>query len=722
MNAFSLVLLLPVVCSTRATVPEDPLALVQYHLTARPWTPLNIPRDALLDAVDGLCHFAAGCQDESGAVIDPFLEREHQYSTPYFAFAVGVLLHEGRGGDLLGAGMRAMDHSTACFAAGRRAIPDDHGEFFLVPLADALALYADCAPDDALARWRERLRKPLGDVLQAGGSKINNWRTYAMRGTWARHGVGLDEHAAAVSFVEDGWRNRGQRERIAGDAWNLYQDWSSDPQSHAVEAVGRVNLLALVAEGYDGPSAAAMKQAVERGTAATLLLQDPTGQCPPNGRTDNHVFNDVLYQLAFEVMAEQWSARGDVHLAGQYRRAALLSFDSIQRWRRTDGRWAGSYFVTKNRFDPAERVGYQPASNYGNYNGTVMAHLAQACLVRKSPVQERPAPCEIGGYVAVMDGSFDSAVVNAGGMHFLVNLRGDSVPKYRKYWTPLGVVRFSRVGWDSRLGPSDGVYDAETKSGITFGPAWRRGRRWTRIADKAEHYRATLLVDFTHPLLMCGSILYHDVTGAGGPAFRHDFTATPDGVLFTLRPLQRGMCGVTIPLLEDDGESLRTARGERSVGTSYSEDGDSQHFIAVSAGAVIEDGGDRLQSAYGWLKPYRAANENGPVSIFVYPQGQGDPRAEAVLDSFRVEENGFRSVLGRVDGTLYVGRYAAGGWGQAVDIDGDGKNDLALSEPCGFLAQLEAGAVVSIEADRAVTVSVEGQSWALKPHLPVEMR
>jgi hypothetical protein len=106
-----------------------------------------------------------------------------------------------------------------------------------------------------------------------------------------------------------------------------------------VEAVGRGNLLALVADGYDGACAGEIRPAVECSTRVTLLLQDPSGQCPMNGRTDDHIFNDVLYQLAFEVMAERSRAARDMHLAGQYRRAAMLSFASIGRWRRTDGPW-----------------------------------------------------------------------------------------------------------------------------------------------------------------------------------------------------------------------------------------------------------------------------------------------------------------------------------------------------------------------------------------------
>src|SRR5581483_6201112 len=114
-----------------------------------------------------------------------------------------------------------------------------------------------------------------------------------------------------------------------------------DPDTLSVEAVGRGNVLALIHLGYDGPSAAEMRRIVEAATQFTLDLQDPSGQVPANGRTDDHVWVDVGYQLAFEVMAER--SRADPWLAGQFRHAALLSFRSIGRWRRDDEPWAGSY-------------------------------------------------------------------------------------------------------------------------------------------------------------------------------------------------------------------------------------------------------------------------------------------------------------------------------------------------------------------------------------------
>ena len=120
-----------------ADLPEG-LPELKWHLTARPWKALGTPASAYLDVIEGVCRAAAKHQAADGSIIDPYLKREHQYSTPYFAFAVGVLLHAGRGGELKEAGIRAMERSTAALAGGNKSIPDQHGEFFLASLAEAV--------------------------------------------------------------------------------------------------------------------------------------------------------------------------------------------------------------------------------------------------------------------------------------------------------------------------------------------------------------------------------------------------------------------------------------------------------------------------------------------------------------------------------------------------------------------------------------------------------
>lgn len=712
-----LIVLLLSQCIALVPACADDVPTPRYHLTARPWRPLETPRNAYLDAIEGLCRFAAKQQDDSGAIIDPFLHREHQYSTPYFAAAVGVLLHAGRGDELRDHGVRAMEHATACFAGGWQKIPDAHGEFFIAPLTTALPLYRPSVDAETYNRWRGRLSVPLERVMRDRHGRINNWRTYAKKGEWLRYREGLVGREGAVNLFEDAWLNRTQRERIVDDKWNMYQDWSSDPQSHAVEAVGRGNLLGLLAAGYDGPFHKELRDAVERGTEISLLFQDPTGQCPPNGRTDDHVFNDVLYQLAFEVMAERKWNRGEKRLAGQYRRAALLSFASIERWRRDDGDWSGSYFVTKNHFDPADRVGYQPASQYMNYNGALMYHLAEAYEARETAIPQVPAPTEVGGYALAADARFGSFVANAGGMQMLANLRGDVVAKYGTYWTPLGVVRFSRIGWDSRLGPSDGCRDSETGRAVSFAPTWKELNGWVSLAEKPEHYRGTVRVDFVHPLLVRCRILYHTVTGTGGPGFYHDFILTPDAILSTLRCTEPRTFGLTLPVLVNDGQPTQVEYQPPIVSVAGENRGDSQSFICLNENGTFGNG-EPLQSSYGWLRPVRLTTGGEAIRVFVYPHTADDPAAGEVGGSLQITDSGFKSVLGRVEATLYVGRTSAGGFGDKLDLDGDTTPDVEFPESCGFVLQLKEGRIVAAEADRATIVTIRGQEVELQEFTP----
>ena len=473
----------------------------QYTLSARPWQPANANRQQILATLESLCRFSIRHQDPNGAIIDPFLHREVQYATPYFAYAVGTLVAAGRAPDLLPHGIAAMDHSTLQFAQGRASIPDQHAEFFIAALTESLDVYQHLVPPSQLNLWRSRLRAPISTLT---GPNRNNWMTYSMKGEWLRYRHGLVPRDEAVQFIETSW-NTEQKDRILPTKFHLYQDRSSDPDTLSVETVGRSNLLALIEDGYDGPSAAAIRSAVTDGTFTSLCLQDPSGQLPANGRTDDHVWPDVGQGLAFQIMANRESLAGHAASAMAFQRGALLALQNIQRWRRNDGLWAGSFSITKNHFDPALRVGYQTASHYSNYTGSLMFHLAETFNVKNLHIPQRPTPSEIGGYVIALDPSYDSVFADAGGMQVQINLRGQTTISSGNYWTPLGIVRFARAAWDTRLGPSDGALTAQ--GGVTFAPEFFENGAWHRLADLSRSYRAEWRPEFVHPALVRGTIV-----------------------------------------------------------------------------------------------------------------------------------------------------------------------------------------------------------------------
>ena len=209
---------------------------------------------------------------------------------------------------------------------------------------------------------------------------------------------------------------------IVPTRWNLYRDLITDPDSLSTEAAGRVHLLLLAHSGYDGPSAGEIQAAAERGTHTMMFLESPIGEVPPNGRTDNHLWVDAGNAAAMELMAEQTFSRGNAWLAGQFRRAAMLTLSpqNIGRFQRG----AGSYFITKNRFDPTLYVGYQ-GSHGLFYDTDLMASYALAYDTRQTNIPEQPAPSEIGGYAITLDTTQASSVGNAGGMMLQVNTRGE---------------------------------------------------------------------------------------------------------------------------------------------------------------------------------------------------------------------------------------------------------------------------------------------------------
>jgi hypothetical protein len=90
-----------------------------------------------------------------------------------------------------------------------------------------------------------------------------------------------------------------------------------------------------------------------------------------------------------------------------------------------------------------------------------------------------------------------------------------------------------------------------------------------------------------------------------------------------------------------------------------------------------------------------------------------------VRRSFVRSGSNFSSILGQVTGRLYVGSTSAGGVGTGIDLDTDGAPDVTFSTSCAFILQLSGGAVTAIEADRAATANVRGQSIVLAAYTPV---
>ena len=328
---FSMLLAAP--CLAEDSLPsyleQESVPATKYHLTARPWQPLGAAH--YLDIVEDVARFWAAHEDPHlpGRIVDPvpydsWLQTAGvpQVEMGSIPLAIGVLLKAGRGGDLRDFAIRVMDYETQWYyehTVQHGAL--EWGSFVQFQLSafevlDALA----SIPQAKKSQWRNRLYRTnsqLGAQLAQDGS-MNSY-CYRMLAEWDRYRLGLAfDRSTIVKAIEGTWRSDYPvvRNLIVPMRWNLFSDVRPAPLSLSTEAAGRVPLLLLVdASGYDGPSAGEIRAAVERGTHTMLFLQNPVGEGPPNGRTDNHLWVDAGNAAAMEVMAERTVRRGNSWLA-----------------------------------------------------------------------------------------------------------------------------------------------------------------------------------------------------------------------------------------------------------------------------------------------------------------------------------------------------------------------------------------------------------------------
>lgn len=588
------------------TAQSQPPALPQlnWHLTARPWQPLNSSRTNLLDKVEDIVNALAplqywnnsqpgdvqsGGDVQNGSIIDPYRLREHQYATPYYSFAVATAVANGRSTNLLERGTRALDHATADIAGldGGAQANDSHGEFFGPPMLKALRLYKQIQSQypsiltpTRIARWESRLT--TSRVSYMNNNVGQNWRTYGMKGEWLRVQDGLIPRTGGaggqgVDYIESYWLNE-QRARYVRDRdtfganpyFLTYHDDDPGPKQNFSYMGGATgNLLDMIYNGYDGPSRAEIESITRFCAQSCLLFVGGNGEAPAGGRTGDHVWNDVVYGNTFELAAEMAWADGDARLAGQYRRAARLAFQSAWRYQQEQG-W---FSVTKNLLPAAHQNHYASWSALANYNGYTEIHSSEAFATELAPIPEAPAPSEIGGYAVTLDDQFDTTFANAGGMQVQMCTEGSMAANVtgNLRWHTLGLVRFSRPNWDSRLGPGDGWIQSDGAQAISFAPTFFESGAWQMMSQQPDRFIGVFTPAFTHPLLIRGTLNLTPKSGQTGPSFTLPLIITPDGVLVdTVRTAGANSFGVTWPVLEFDGKHvLNTNRTTHIAATAF---------------------------------------------------------------------------------------------------------------------------------------------------------
>lgn len=489
----ALALLLGLFHSQAAPLEPFPLAAtvaaMKTNLASANVESTRLKRSDYLATISGVVHYFHHFQAEDGSILDPFLHKEFQYSTPCYAWAATALVVGAGETNLLDSAALALECALTELAENRPAMR--HGDFFTFPVMFAYENLRGKVPSERRKKWDSLLRqidptKCYSDILHGKHEAVHNWNVVAISGEFLRHQDGFTD----MRFVEDYLKAQLPNFTTTGQ----YRD-PNVPMAY--DHFPRHFLAAMLERGYKGEHVGVLNELLERAAWTSVLIQSPCGELPTGGRSAQHQWNEAEQCVSYEIWANRKQREGDKLAAQAFKRAAHLGLQSIKRWVRP----SGELWIVKNRFDPAARHGFQGYSSHSQYNLLAASMMATAWNFADDAIAEGPCPADVGGYAIALP-QFHKIFANAGGMYLEIETGAD--PEYNS----TGLIRVHKSGVEPLIGPSDSA--PIVGEPLALGIAWKRGNDWKSLAQfgRDKVHGATLAVSLATPEEVKFSVTY----------------------------------------------------------------------------------------------------------------------------------------------------------------------------------------------------------------------
>ena len=317
-------------------------------------------------------------------------------------------------------------------------------------------------------------------------------------------------------------------------------------------------------------------------------MQSPSGELPAGGRSAHHQWNEAEQAVTYEIYAAKALADGDAQLAGVFKRAAHVAFNSMLRWQRP----SGEMWIVKNKFDPSKFHGYESYSSHSQYNLLPMAMLCIAYqhAAETESVREVTTPAEVGGFVVDIRPIFHKVIANAGGMYIEIDTTGDMDHN------PTGLIRIHTKDFNPQLGPSDGItrqtieqYPKKPTESAAVGAAWKtKDGAWLRLAELgANDIRSVDLKDVHAKPERVEFTLEYAGNFEGPTSVVEHYVITPEKVeQTTTLPGYTGPARLVWPVLAQQSEDINVDIRAHEKTVSATLAGDLQTFTAPKATRV----------------------------------------------------------------------------------------------------------------------------------------
>jgi len=288
--------------------------------------------------------------------------------------------------------------------------------------------------EDQASCWKAQLSTLPGGALPIGTS-THNINIYAAAGEQIRMHYDICD---AAEYIETSM----QKQMSHFNRQGMYLDnYGTNHNPTLYDLTTRVQLSLLPLFGYEGAYRAEVDEILEKGAFVTLFAQSALGQLAYAGRSNGYLFNEMLISSDCEYAAAMYKKKGDLFLAGVYKRAAHLAIDSVRRFLES-----GKHI---RNFYSDHKIGTDPYGHYDKYMVTMASFLAIGCLweteSQSDDVPEQFCPSEIGGYVWEESEEFNNIIASSGKTSVQIHTRASEA------YDSTGFARIHRVGLSAEM-------------------------------------------------------------------------------------------------------------------------------------------------------------------------------------------------------------------------------------------------------------------------------
>ncbi|WP_158655196.1 hypothetical protein [Flavivirga eckloniae] len=477
---------------------ENINVFLQNQEKAESFTPTGLHRKDYLKIIDAQVRAMIKYQDKDGRIIDPVENVEKYYTTPCFAHSVAALVassHIDVNDSLALRGMKALDISLTDMV--NATVNGNHGDFYTWPVMLAYETYKPFVSKEQLKSWDDKIHSIQVEKLYRtyNKPKENNWVLVHTAGEFLR--------------AKSGFTNYDYVEKMLGLQLSNFTDlgmYNEHGNPLPYDLFPRHYLSGMLQLEYKGPQATSLRHYLWKGAWTSLFMQSPFGELGTGYRSSHHIWNEAQQCVVFEIYANAYARAGREKEAGAFKRAAMMSLNSMNQWIREDG----SGYIVKNRFPIENKHGYERYSIHTCYNMLATSMLAQAWEFSNNEIEELPSPADIGGFVLPIVNPFHKIFANAAGTYLEYDTNGD-----QKY-NPTGIIRVHLKGGHPQLGPSDGIasYINKDKKSVALGPLWQNEEgTWVSLSEqKNKSSKVEILESNTKEAKFR---ITHDITNPG---------------------------------------------------------------------------------------------------------------------------------------------------------------------------------------------------------------